>query len=199
MGTRGEDIVIAEGQGGSRHRHRGAESLCGERGHRWQEQQPRQEEREIMGGKMRGMRRGRDWRRGVARGEVRSHVTTDGSVRPVYSVSFEILSAMSAIGLTTSKACLVRSASGAAYSSRYIRIVAPATPVPERRKTKRDPDSKMKRTPWFFETEPSTGSWYSNMSAFAIFMPSTVVPIRAGCASTIAAIIFSAAGLSTPS
>mmetsp|Transcript_2630 Transcript_2630/g.8758 ORF Transcript_2630/g.8758 Transcript_2630/m.8758 type:complete len:207 (-) Transcript_2630:1425-2045(-) len=206
MGTRGEDIVIAEpetreGQGGYQEdRHRGAESLCGERGHRWQEQQPRQEEREIMGGKTRGMRRaaatgGEEWR---ARG-LRSHVTTDGSVRPVYSVSFEILSAMSAIGLTTSKACLVRSASGAAYSSRYIRIVAPATPVPERRKTKRDPDSKMKRTPWFFETEPSTGSWYSNMSAFAIFMPSTVVPIRAGCASTIAAIIFSAAGLSTPS
>ena len=52
---------------------------------------------------------------------------------------------------------------------------------------------------WFFETEPSTGSSYANMSALAIFMPPCVVPISAGCASTIAAIIFSAAGLSTPS
>mmetsp|Transcript_11886 Transcript_11886/g.38768 ORF Transcript_11886/g.38768 Transcript_11886/m.38768 type:complete len:668 (+) Transcript_11886:489-2492(+) len=72
-----------DGNTGRRHRnrrgrisrHRGAESLCGERGHRWQEQQPRQEEREIMGGKMRGMRRGRDWRRGVAR--ERSQVSRD--------------------------------------------------------------------------------------------------------------------------
>ena len=85
------------------------------------------------------------------------------------------------------------------YFSRYMRIVAPATPVPERRKTKREPSSNMKRTPWFFETEPSTGSVYSNMSAFAISIPSTAVPTSCGCASTIAAIIFSAAGLSTPS
>ena len=52
---------------------------------------------------------------------------------------------------------------------------------------------------WFFETEPSTGSSYENMSALAILKPPTSVPMRPGCAATIAAIIFSAAGLSTPS
>ena len=78
-------------------------------------------------------------------------------------------------------------------------MVAPATPVPERRKTKREPLSKIKRTPWFLEMEPSIGSLYANMSAVAIFMPPTVVPIMPGWASTIAAIIFSAASFSTPS
>ena len=53
--------------------------------------------------------------------------------------------------------------------------------------------------PWFFETEPSTGSSYANMSALAIFMPPTSVPMRPGCAATMSSIIFSAAGLSTPS
>ena len=52
---------------------------------------------------------------------------------------------------------------------------------------------------WFFETEPSTGSSYANMSALAIFMPPTSVPMRPGCAATMSSIIFSAAGLSTPS
>ena len=73
---------------------------------------------------------------------------------------------------------------GEAHFSRYMRMVAPATPVPERRKTKREPSAKMKRTPWFLETEPSTGSSYANMSALAMVMPPTVVPIIDGCAAT---------------
>ena len=53
--------------------------------------------------------------------------------------------------------------------------------------------------PWFLDTEPSTGSLYANMSALPTFMPPCVVPMSDGCASTIAAIIFSAASFSTPS
>mmetsp|Transcript_36059 Transcript_36059/g.87616 ORF Transcript_36059/g.87616 Transcript_36059/m.87616 type:complete len:226 (+) Transcript_36059:507-1184(+) len=70
-----------------------------------------------------------------------------------------------------SNAWSVKSSVGAAYFSRYMRTVAPATPVPERRKTKRDPSSKMKRMPWFLETVLSIESSYANMSALAIFIP----------------------------
>jgi len=54
-----------------------------------------------------------------------------------------------------------------------MRSVAPSVPVPERRKTMREPLSKMMRTPCFFETEPSIGSVYSKSSAIATFWPSS--------------------------
>ena len=70
---------------------------------------------------------------------VSAYVITVGSFRPVISSSFETWSAILAIGSTTSKACCVRSPVGASYFSRYMRMVAPATPVPESLKTKREP------------------------------------------------------------
>merc|ERR1719183_379830 len=102
------------------------------------------------------------------------YVMTVGSERPVNSASFETSIAMVASGLQTSIAFAKSSPPGATYFSRYMRTVAPATPVPDKRKTKREPPSRKKRIPWFFDTDPSTGSLYSNMSAFSIFIPPNV-------------------------
>lgn len=42
--------------------------------------------------------------------------------------------------------------------------------------TNRDPSSNKYRMPWCFEMEPSTGSLYSNSSAWATFDTSERVP-----------------------
>merc|ERR1711871_1848297 len=60
--------------------------------------------------------------------ELPGYVMTVGSFRPVNSLSFEIARATSAIGLTTSNACWLRSPLAGSYFSRYMRMVAPATP-----------------------------------------------------------------------
>ena len=93
-----------------------------------------------------------------------NYVITVGASLPVNSSSCTALIALSArlfSAVGAASPCLVVSFS---YFSRYIRIVAPADPVPLRRKTTRaaSPDlySKLRISPCFDVVEPSTGSVY---------------------------------------
>lgn len=52
-----------------------------------------------------------------------------------------------------------------------MRMVAPTEPVPLRRNTTREPSTMRMRIPCREATDPSTGSLYSNSSAFAIEKP----------------------------
>merc|ERR1711915_509206 len=61
-------------------------------------------------------------------------VITVGVSRPVNSCNFEISKAISPNDFTTSNWCWPRSPVTGSYFSKYRRIVAPATPVPESRK-----------------------------------------------------------------
>eukprot|EP00959_Pyramimonas_sp_CCMP1952_P095614 1998683-Pyramimonas_sp.AAC.1 len=56
---------------------------------------------------------------------------TVGSLRPVISLSCEICSATSTRALTFSGAKSPCAPDGSTYVSRYMRIVAPTTPVPK--------------------------------------------------------------------
>ena len=56
-------------------------------------------------------------------------------------------------------------------SRSHMRMVAPTEPVPLRRNTTLDPSDMRMRMPCLEATEPSTGSLYSNSSAFAIENP----------------------------
>ena len=93
-----------------------------------------------------------------------NYVITVGASLPVNSSSCTALIALSArlfSAVGAASPCLVVSFS---YFSRYIRIVAPADPVPLSRKTTRaaSPDlySKLRISPCFDVVEPSTGSVY---------------------------------------
>lgn len=55
--------------------------------------------------------------------------------------------------------------------SSHMRMVAPTDPVPLRRNTTLDPSDMRMRMPCRDATDPSTGSLYSNSSAFAIENP----------------------------
>ena len=87
-----------------------------------------------------------------------------GSFRPVNSSSFDASSAASMSGLSASCASAPCFDASASYCSTYMRIVAPALPVPERRKMIRLESANTKRRPCFDATLPSTGSVYSKSS-----------------------------------
>lgn len=56
----------------------------------------------------------------------------------------------------------------------HMRMVAPIDPVPLRRNTTREPSTIKIRIPCREDTDPSTGSLYSNSSAFATENPVTI-------------------------
>ena len=58
----------------------------------------------------------------------------------------------------------------------YMRTVAPTEPVPDSLKMTRDPSAKRRRTPWFAEYEPSTGSVYANSSTVERTKPLCAAP-----------------------
>eukprot|EP00286_Rhodomonas_abbreviata_P026038 CAMPEP_0181293994 /NCGR_PEP_ID=MMETSP1101-20121128/3360_1 /TAXON_ID=46948 /ORGANISM="Rhodomonas abbreviata, Strain Caron Lab Isolate" /LENGTH=303 /DNA_ID=CAMNT_0023398615 /DNA_START=139 /DNA_END=1047 /DNA_ORIENTATION=- len=97
--------------------------------------------------------------------KVKAHVMSVGASRPVIWASCETKSATSPSDFTASRALTEWSPVGPTYFSRYSRMVAPDTPVPERRKMMREPSRKRKRTPWFEDTDLSIGSVYENTSA----------------------------------
>mmetsp|Transcript_12216 Transcript_12216/g.32857 ORF Transcript_12216/g.32857 Transcript_12216/m.32857 type:complete len:229 (+) Transcript_12216:3-689(+) len=127
-----------------------------------------------------------------------AQVMTVGVVRPVSFGRSEISMASSARGLQTSNCELSRSPFGPSYFSRYRRIVAPEEPVPLRRKTIREPSVKMILMPWFEDTDSSTGSVYSKLSADFTVMPFISLAGNSLHVSTRPAII-SSAPFSTPS
>ena len=92
------------------------------------------------------------------------HVITDGDSLPVSSSSCTSEIARSARLFKTTGAAFSWFALSFSYFSRYIRIVAPADPVPLRRKTTRAASplaySKLKTNPWLLVIDPSTGSVY---------------------------------------
>lgn len=92
------------------------------------------------------------------------YVTTLGEVRPVNSESVTSEIARSARFLSTSVEAFPKLRSPISYFSKYIRIVAPAEPVPLNRKTTRDASPfsvlKSRTKPWFEVVVPSTGSVY---------------------------------------
>lgn len=62
----------------------------------------------------------------------------------------------------------------------YMRIVAPTDPVPLRRNTTLEPSDIRIRIPCLEDTDPSTGSRYSNSSAFAMENPERRACARRG-------------------